>query len=48
MTPEYKQALAALRQCTLAELHRLLLGDFRKIQQEKAEEAQRTDWEGEE
>ena len=47
VSDEYKQALAALRQCTLAELHRLLMHDLRKIQKEKAEEAQRTDWEEE-
>jgi len=47
MTTEYKQALEALRQCTLAELHRLLMHDLRKIQREKAQEAQRQDWEEE-
>lgn len=48
MTDEYRKALESLRACSLKEIRKLLLSDLRKIQQEKADEEQRTDWEGEE
>ncbi len=47
MSEEYRNALEALRACTLKELHRLLMRDLRIIQREKAEEEHRTDWEEE-
>ena len=48
MTDEYRKALESLRACTLKEIQRLILTDLRTIQREKADEAERTDWEGEE